>query len=761
MLNVPTKVRAVAAVSSDILCSGSRDTKVVEWRRVSNLNSQSAFTLAVSRAFHAHFVQALAVLPPSQSHPNGLIASGSADKSINVFAPGSQDHEPLFTLLGHSDTVCALDVDEVTGALVSGSWDKTAKVWIDWQCVTTLQGHEQAVWAVLFRGDYVITASADKTIKVWDWKTNQCTRTLHGHTDAVRALCALPGIGFASGSNDGTVRVWSKETGDCLADLHSHTSFIYGLSSFTDGTSGFVSCGEDRTVKVWRRDEASSNPGEFNCAQTIPHPCTSVWCVSTLPNGDIVSGGSDAAVRVFTTSEDRAAPSDAVKAYDDAVAKHQIPSNQVGDVDKTKLPGLERLAVPGTPDQVVMIRSGDLVEAHQFNATEGTWMKIGEVVDAVSGGRKQMHQGREYDYVFDIDIGAGPGANLKLPYNLSENPFMAAQDFINRHELNQDFLDQIGNFIINNSKGASLGTDTNSQFSDPFTGAGRYVPGGAHSIAAPPAAVKAVDLFPGVFAIFGSINGKGVKTKIIHLNADVSKLNDLVLNTEELGALSSLVEIIEAGRKKVGASLDARVWAVLSKVAFQWPESLRFPGIDLIRICVLYSPMPVSLEGDGLISKLLHAAGLTSAFEKVENDVNKMLALRAITNLVGTPEGIDALYKARQMVINTLGYKWSLTSNVNLRLAIASVYLNLVIVLGQKDDDSFSFDLLTSLIEFISSEHDVENEYRALVALGTLLRHSKSAQEASSLVDLKSVLKMSKNKSLEKIATLHRAILKK
>lgn len=45
-----------------------------------------------------------------------------------------------------------------------------------------------------------------------------------------------------------------------------------------------------------------------------------------------------------------------------------------------------------------------------------SWQKVGEVVDAVGSGRKQLYQGKEYDYVFDVDVqeGAPP---LKLPYN--------------------------------------------------------------------------------------------------------------------------------------------------------------------------------------------------------------------------------------------------------------------------------------------------------------------------------------------------------
>jgi phospholipase A-2-activating protein len=57
-------------------------------------------------------------------------------------------------------------------------------------------------------------------------------------------------------------------------------------------------------------------------------------------------------------------------------------------------------------------------------------------VDAVGSGQKQLFEGVEYDYVFDIDIGEGMPP-LKLPYNVSENPYTAAQQFLYKHELDQ------------------------------------------------------------------------------------------------------------------------------------------------------------------------------------------------------------------------------------------------------------------------------------------------------------------------------------
>ncbi|KAJ3342969.1 hypothetical protein HDU83_005865 [Entophlyctis luteolus] len=656
-------VRAVAAISDCDIVSASRDTKVFRWSR--DPADARAFVQSSSYAGHSHFVSSLLYIPPAAvsgvEFPEGLIASGSADKSILVFEP-SRENEPVFMLVGHTDNVCALALDPLSGAIISGSWDKTARIWINWECALTLTGHSQAVWAVMSAGELgYLTASADKLIKVWG-KDGKCIRTLSGHTDAVRALAPLQDVGFLSAANDSTVRIWSY-SGDCVAELSAHTSFVYGLAPLPDG--GFASCGEDRTLRVWK-----SNGQEFSCTQTIQHPCTSVWCVATLPNGDIVTGGSDSVVRVFTTSNDRIGSADLIKGFDEEVAKQQIPSNQIGDVDKSKLPGPEVLDRPGRPGQVIMVRIGNIVEAHQFSVGEG-WTKVGEVVDAVSSGRKQLYAGREYDYVFDIDIGAG--ANLKLPYNNSENPFVTAQRFIDENELSQDFLEQIANFIINNAKPTTIGSEVISDFVDPFTGAGRYIPGSSAPNRTPSALGET--MFPGSYATFGAINCKGVKTKTAQLNSDSTKTGGVPLSAEEIGTINSLLDLIEAGKDRVSSAMDPRHWEAVTKIAFSWPETSRFPGIDLVRISVLYSTIPSVIEGDNLIPKLLHSAGLDARFEKVDGETNKMLGLRALANLVGTNEGKALLYKNRQTIVEILGYKWSTSSNSNLRLALATLLL--------------------------------------------------------------------------------------
>lgn len=54
----------------------------------------------------------------------------------------------------------------------------------------------------------------------------------------------------------------------------------------------------------------------------------------------------------------------------------------------------------------------------QWDSIRQSWEKIGDVVDAIGQGRKQLYQGKEYDYVFDVDIQDGVPP-LKLPYNVT------------------------------------------------------------------------------------------------------------------------------------------------------------------------------------------------------------------------------------------------------------------------------------------------------------------------------------------------------
>ena len=68
---------------------------------------------------------------------------------------------------------------------------------------------------------------------------------------------------------------------------------------------------------------------------------------------------------------------------------------------------------------------------------------------------------------------AAPNApqNYSLPYNMTEDPWMAAQRFLTRNGLPQSHLEQVHEFIVTNTQSVSMSQQTaDSNYRDPFTG---------------------------------------------------------------------------------------------------------------------------------------------------------------------------------------------------------------------------------------------------------------------------------------------------
>ncbi|GAA6059504.1 hypothetical protein JCM10212_002247 [Sporobolomyces blumeae] len=94
--------------------------------------------------------------------------------------------------------------------VVSASLDNTIRVWDveKAQCLRTGFGHLEGVWDVDVDKLRIVSASHDRTLKIWDRDTGKCLHTLIGHKSAVTSTL-LTDQQIVSGSDDGEVRVWS------------------------------------------------------------------------------------------------------------------------------------------------------------------------------------------------------------------------------------------------------------------------------------------------------------------------------------------------------------------------------------------------------------------------------------------------------------------------------------------------------------------------------------------------------------------------
>ncbi|KAJ2345622.1 hypothetical protein GGF43_005172, partial [Coemansia sp. RSA 2618] len=705
-------VRGIAAQGSDMLVTVSRDGTGRIWRH----NADNTWAAAGVLAGHDGYVTSVAVLG------SGQIATGGMDGTICVW-DARDVGAPVRRLRGHSGNVCALAA--AGDVLVSGSWDRTARVWVGGECTHTLAGHAQAVWGVLVLDGDVVTASADRLVR--RWRGGRLQHTYEGHTDCVRALAPARG-GFASAANDGTVRVWDADSGACVRELRGHTSLVYALASGgscdSSGGEWLVSGGEDRAMRVW---------DESGLRHTVLVPSTSVWAVAALANGDIACGTDDGRVRVFTRDASRVDASACARLAEQN-ADFAMSAKAMG-VDAARLAGPERLERPGDADeQVVVVRDGSQVTAHQWSRERGAWARVGSVVSSAGSAQKQTFGGREYDYVFDVDIreGAPP---LKLPFNASENPFAAAQRFLERNGLPMEHLDTVADFIVKNADGVQLGPS--QTYADPFTGGNRYVPGQAtaQGSSAPdpfagsrytPAAAAGYAP-PTEFVINGQGNGSAIVRKLAAFNAELagdSSTAHVAASADAMQRISELAALGSASPNEVSEP----AFSALLDVVRTWPRDRRFPALDLLRLA-LASPPPFAFHARGgkdLVACIAEACDLYALFADEgrvlakSDEVTLMMAVRALANAFSAAEGAALVWDARRQVLDALDGAWARVANASLVTALSSLYLNLAIASARRGDDDEGLNILSAASRFLAQTENPDAQLRLVNVFGVL-----------------------------------------
>ena len=136
------------------------------------------------------------------------------------------------------------------GFLCSGSADKTIRIW-DWKnakCLLYLNAHDNWVKCLMdFNSEILLSGSDDKKIKIWDKNMNNIGE-LVGHRHSVRSLCKIDEYYFASGSFDNSIIIWDLNEKKCVQNLYGHSSNVICVIKYDDK---LISCSNDRTIKIW------------------------------------------------------------------------------------------------------------------------------------------------------------------------------------------------------------------------------------------------------------------------------------------------------------------------------------------------------------------------------------------------------------------------------------------------------------------------------------------------------------------------------
>jgi len=98
---------------------------------------------------------------------------------------------------------------------------------------------------------YLLTASIDKTLKLWNIKDSKEVFTYIGHTNQVRCCAYYHHKNcFVSGSSDKTIRIWDTVSGQCLSVLEGHTDIINSCE-ISEDDHWLITSSHDKTARVW------------------------------------------------------------------------------------------------------------------------------------------------------------------------------------------------------------------------------------------------------------------------------------------------------------------------------------------------------------------------------------------------------------------------------------------------------------------------------------------------------------------------------
>lgn len=254
----------------------------------------------------------------------------------------------VYTLNGHSSTICSLDYRKDGEYIASSSGDNTIRLWdiSTGTCVNTFnKDHEGAgsysEWissaAYSPDGRIIASASCHGVVQLWDASAGECVKEVRNRLHSAYSLCYSPsgqyiavasipygptmhvwditteGLRYmhyykgvnsihyspdekyiASGGSDNNIKLWDATTGECVKTLEEHTHPVSSISYNSDG-SQIVSGSRDKTIKIW-----STSTG--NCLHTIKDGENRILSVECSPSDQFIASGGYDGVKIWDAS---------------------------------------------------------------------------------------------------------------------------------------------------------------------------------------------------------------------------------------------------------------------------------------------------------------------------------------------------------------------------------------------------------------------------------------------------------------------------
>lgn len=200
-----------------------------------------------------------------------MLASGSYDEA--VFLWDVRSARVMKSLPAHSDPVGGIDVVWDGTLVASCATDGLVRIWdtATGQCLRTLVHEDNPpVTSVKFspNGKFVLAWTLDDCVRLWDYVDGRCIKTYQGHANrkysitgafgvyGFRGAGAAPDAFAVSGSEDGDILCWDVVNKKILQRVEGHEGVVLGVDTCCiQDRRLMVSCGLDRTVRVWEEDD--------------------------------------------------------------------------------------------------------------------------------------------------------------------------------------------------------------------------------------------------------------------------------------------------------------------------------------------------------------------------------------------------------------------------------------------------------------------------------------------------------------------------
>jgi Tol biopolymer transport system component len=246
--------------------------------------------------------------------------------------------------------------------VATASADKTVRIWdaASGQQLLLLSGHTELVLSAEFSPDSkrVVTASDDGTARIWDATSGREMVTLGGHTQSVEgAAFSSDGKRIVTASSDKTVRIWDATTGKELMLLAGHTNKV-NWAMFSPDDRSVVSASYDNTARLW-------NVATGRQTMVIEGHSGTVATAAFSPDGRrIVTASDDTTARIWdaATGRELVLLSGHSQPVTSAAFSPDGARVVTSSYDKTA-----RIWDAATGQQLMAVMQGDLVETAAFS----------------------------------------------------------------------------------------------------------------------------------------------------------------------------------------------------------------------------------------------------------------------------------------------------------------------------------------------------------------------------------------------------------